>query len=203
MEKTLLEKLQAAKESNEVDHVCFFNNGEVKQEEKKFAYRIKEANDSRSYAAIEDLFCSATESYARNYQFDTVDMGLLVGLIFKKEELNSNNEITAGSKPLDGIVRYYTGSVNSYLDGNQTNDIDYGHYGLGKQGYVNYNELVKLTKENGLTYNGPETFEEFKDKIISKEQFDITISADLNKKEEKQQPKQEPKKLSKRLFNRG
>ena len=82
------------------------------------------------------------------------------------------------------IVRYRTGSMTSYTDDKQTNDTDWGRY-YNCEGYVSFKQLMSSIKKSGLAYTGPTTFEEFKQRILSGETFDITLLADLRPKVEK------------------
>ena len=111
-------------------------------------------------------------------------MKLLLGLIFDPKDIDENNKIREDAEPVHNIVRYYTSSVTSQLDGEKTNSIDYEQYGVGRQGYINFNQLVSLIKKSELEYNGPETFKEFEERILIGKPFDITVSANFKKKDE-------------------
>ena len=184
MEKTLLERLKDVKHDYDIVHVCFFNDGSTRQEEKYFAERINRSNTKDQYNAIEEVLYKATSGYARNFDFNDIEIHLLIGLIFHKSDITEDNSIKPGAQPIPDMVRYYTGSVKSYLDDKQTNTVDYEQYGVGRQGYVNFNQLVALMKSSELTYNGPESFEEFKERILRGEVFDISLSADLRQPED-------------------
>lgn len=183
MEQTLLEKLQNAKRYHGAEFICFFNNGEIKEDDLFNARRIKEAKDPQAFDLISEVLYKATESYARNYDFDRIDMDLQLGLIYKARDVE-DGKIIDHREPIPGIVRIYTGHVNSYLDGEQTNKNDYYRYGLGRQSFISFNQLMKAIKKSGLDYIGPETFEELKEQILLGEPFDIKISANLNEYED-------------------
>ena len=110
---------------------------------------------------------------------------MILGLVYNKEDVE-DNIIKEGAKPYNNLVRYYTHEVDSLLDGEKTNVGDYYRIGLGRQGYLNYNDLVYKSEADGLEFVGPRTFEEFKESILSKEPFDISLVADL--KEELDEP---------------
>ena len=55
---------------------------------------------------------------------------------------------------------------------------------LGYQGYLNYNDFVNSIKKENLVLIGPQSFNEFKELILSKEQQDIILSIDLSNKKE-------------------
>ena len=127
---------------------------------------------------------------------------LEVGLIFNKSDVDEEKHIKENAKPLDGVVRCYTGDITSYLNGEKSNTD--GYYGYGKQGFVDYDELVLSTKKNGLSFIGPKSFEEFKEKIISGEQFPISLQANLTEEKENELEREveKPRKLTKKTFFR-
>ena len=187
MDKTLLEQLKDAKVSNELAYVSFFNNGKVREDERLVNKRMDDFYLDDTIKDINYTFRDAAENYAK-YTYDTITMNLEIGLIFKKEDVDKENHIKENAEPLKGIVRVYTGDINSYLDGKQTNEMPYIY---GKQGFANYDKIVSTMRKNGIVFNGPEKFEDFKKEILSGKQFDISLLADLNDKENKETIKEE------------
>ncbi len=183
MEETLLEKLKKAKKYHGAEFICFFNNGKVREDDLINAKRIQEAKDPKTFDLISEVLYKATESYAQRYDFDSVEMDLELGLIYKARDVEDGT-IIENREPIPGIVRIYTGSITSYLDGEQTSGRDYYRYGFGKQSFITFKQLMKAIQESGLDYTGPETFEEFKEQILQGKPFDIKISANLNEKED-------------------
>ena len=182
MGKTVLDKLKEVKKNNDTALVSFFNTGEIKKDTYSQASRLKEASIKSNYDLISEVYERAANSYNTfNYDYDTINMYLELGLIYDNDNINSNNQIKEGANPVKDIVRLYTGSIKSYKDGEQTNKADYGEYGLGKQGFIKFSNLIKWIDNNDLIYIGPETFEEFKNRILSGEKFDIVLSANLTK----------------------
>ena len=145
---------------------------------------MNKSDTKEQYKAIEDVFCKAAQSYAGYYDFNDIDLHLSIGIIYNKSNITDDNTIKPGAEPIPEIVRYYTGSVKSYLDDVQTNKMDYESYGVGRQGYVNFSQLVALMKRSELKYSGPESFEELKERILHGEVFDISLSADLRQPED-------------------
>lgn len=187
MKERLIDKLKSARKAHELAHISIFNDGEIRKDENSSAKRINDIHENWEFDDLERTLCDATSSYSKYYDFDSISMNLLFGLIFDANDVDENNAIKEDAEPIKGIVRYYTGSINATLDNHKVNNRDYAEYGLSRQGYVHFDKFLSLIKESGLDYNGPETFQEFKEMILTCEPFDITISADLNKKEEKKE----------------
>ena len=200
-EKNLLEEIQEAKIANEIGHVCFFNTGEVQKETRDYASHAKdEWRLDDSLRNVGHTLTDATKSYATRFSFDTIQMDLKMGLVYNAKDVDEQNNIKEGAQPLDGIVRYYTGSVRSYLDGEQTNDRDYAEYGVfNYQGYVNYNKLVARLKKGGVEFNGPKSFNEFKEALAAGEPFRMLVTASLTKtlKKEPEEPIKEEQQVVK------
>lgn len=206
MKERLIDKMIQAKNDHGIAYVNFFNNGEVKKDERNRTTLLKYANEASAFDSIEETLYNSTESCCREYDLDTMEMTLLLGLIYNGQDVDENDQLLENAEPMKDIVRFYTGEVNSYLDNEKTNTYDYGRIN-GRQGYINYNVLLNQVKKNGLTFNGPESFEEFKEKILAKEPFDINLTATLIPTEEKQEEvaevkelEEKPKSKIKRIF---
>ena len=183
MDKTLLERMQESKANHGVTYVNYLNNGEVYKDEFYRTKSLKFAKEKATYDLIGESFYDAAESCARHYDFDTITMDLYLGLVYKIEDHDENGMLKSGAEPIKDVVRFYTADVNCYLDGEKTNDYNYGRMNA-RQSFIDYNMLVKTTRKNGLVFNGPETFAEFKEAIKSGETFDIKLEASLLPKQE-------------------
>ena len=179
MGKTLKEKLLDIRKEQEIGYVNFYNIGEPNTDTNGFGKRIKTFRSSEYEDLIKDVLYKAAESYAYDKTYDSIELFLTVGLVFNKSDVNDDNSIKGNAKPYKDVVRFYTGSVNSYLNGEKVNVADYYCYGVGYQGYVDYNHLVAAIEKEGLSFKGPRTFEELSDRILAGEKFDISIHANL------------------------
>ena len=197
MDKRLLEELIEEKYSYETAHVCFFNNGKVRTEDNGSAKRINNSNPRSSLEDIKDVLKRAIRFYSSECDFDTINLDLELGIVYDKNDVNEDNTIKENCEPIQNIVRFYTGSIKCLLNEEEASKFNYGEIGYGYQSYTKFDELKSLIDKNGLSYNGPQTFEELKDRIQSGEKFNITVSANLVEKE-KQVQKQEVKETPKR-----
>ena len=182
MKKSLVERMQESKDKHGVAYMSVFNHGNVRVDENYMIPMMKYANDEDAFDTIGDVLYGVNESYARDCDFDTLTLGLELGLIFDGKDIDEERHIDSNAEPVDGIVRYYTMEADCYLNGEKTNKFDMGHL-KSRQGFINYARLMKSAKQNGLTFNGPESFEEFKEQILVGEPFDITLTASLKPKE--------------------
>lgn len=176
----LTDKLIELKRDREIKNINFFNDGTTSKDELGFVRNVSYKN---GFAGISSTLENAVESYSMDSDcdFDLIEMNLLLGLIYDKNDVDENGQIIEGSSPKENIVRFYTGSVKSYLEGKQTNRADYYKYGVGRQGFVLYDELLKRVKEENLIFNGPANFEDFKRLVLSKKPFDISVKAVLER----------------------
>lgn len=193
MNDSLAEKLKVAKKANETAYVSFFNDGTVGTDEYSTIDRMSWYWLDDTLSGIEYVLCSGTESFARNCSFDTIELGLKLGLVYNKEDVDDENHVKEGAKPLDGIVRCYTKNLSSYLDGEQSNEKDY--YNYSRQGFAEYKKIVSRMRKNGVEFTGPATFEEFKNAILAGEQFDVSVIAKFNKKNNQQELTEEPEEI--------
>ena len=182
MDKSLKDRILLIKKNRSIGCVNFFNDGTHTEDEYSSLKRMETINTSYVVSDFEDLICDASEYYVYHYDFNSVGLGLLLGLVYKKEDVDDEFNIRPGAEPANNIVRYYSGSVTSYLDGEQSNATTYKGY--GRQGFIKYNDFVTLLSRRGLNYNGPKSFKELKDAILSGETFDIELSVDLKDKSE-------------------
>ena len=175
MNKKLLEQMKEKQKEHEIAYVIFYNDGTIGTEEYGFKNKLDtERLFPFQTKMIMEQFGDGIADYAKDFSFDTVCMDLT--------DVDGINHIKEGAKPIKNIVRYYTSSINSYLDGNQTNTRDFTKHHWEVQGFVNYNKLVSSIKKGGLDFIGPISFEEFKNAINDNKQFDIIVSAYLDNK---------------------
>ena len=181
LKETLLDRVLEAKKDYEVGQVIYYNNGEVGTEVNAYAKKIDNINDNVQLSLLMDNFCDATATYGRHFEMDTMEVGLLLGLIYKAEDVDENKMPLKGAQPVNNIVRYYDVGFNCYSDGQKTNDYDFGKIHVTYQGYVHYDRLVKEFANSGIEFTGPKTFKEFKEAILNGEVFDVNLIADLSK----------------------
>lgn len=204
MEKSVIEELIEAKHEYDDVIASFFNDGSVKKDEKYMYKYLERAKTSNEFYLITATMKDATKAYSLRYDFDAIKINLLLGIIYDTKDIDANNQIKENANPYNGIVRFYTSDVASFLDDEKTNEHNYDY---GRQGFIRFDKLMSEINKSGLVYNGPKSFEELKDKINNKEEFEISLTAslkeDINSKEEvkvEQPVEEKPKRKS--LFRR-
>ncbi|MBQ3297546.1 MAG: hypothetical protein IJG97_01935 [Bacilli bacterium] len=183
MSKRLLDNLQEMKNNQGCNYVSFFNNGITRKDDYNLEKDIRWVDYSDSYYGVTSTLCSAIEKSIGDNDFDTVNMEVMLGLIYETSELDENGQITAKSKPVKNVVRYYTGPITCLLDGEKANDYDYDRNIYRSQGVLKYNKFISGSRDDGFIVDAPRSFEQFKRAILSGEPFDINISAKFKTKE--------------------
>ena len=182
MGDTVFKKLEDLRNSHRTKYTIFYSDGTRDQDDYYGASRNPLEHD---ITKIGITLVEAAKSYSRDVDFDDISMLLKLGLVFNSKFVDENGNLTKDAFPLDGIVYYNTASVSSYLYGNKTNTSDYGEYGMyNYAGYISYADLVKSCEEQGLSFHGPETFEEFKRKVMNGQKFPTTVCANLGLEKE-------------------
>lgn len=182
MDESLKDKILLIKKNKSISNVNFFNDGTSTKDEYSSAKRMENNFTPYVVSEVEEIICKAAENYSDKNDFDSINMDLLVGIIYRIEDIDDNGKIKEGAQPVKNIVRYYTSSVRSCLNGEVTNETSYKDYYWSRQGFMNYNDFVSLVRKEGLIYRGPETFKEFKETILSGETFDINVEVNLKEK---------------------
>ncbi len=179
-----LDSLKEIRDSYGPAFQCVMNTGEVKEDNLLFAKKMKEAKGFLPFYEIKDNIRSVSKRYLQDGFFDYMTTDLSLGLVYNHGDVDEEQRVRAGAKPMRDIVRYQTGSMTSYTDGKQTNDTDWGRY-YNCEGYISFKQLMSSIKKSGLAYTGPQTFDEFKQRILSGETFDISLIADIRPKNDK------------------
>ena len=192
MEKSLLERIKLIKKNGSIRFVDFYNDGSIGKDEYSETRYIDTIYNSIPVESIERLMCYAAEQYATKNDFDRISVDLLLGLVYKVEDVDLLNNIIEGAEPLDNIVSYRTGDTRSYIGDHITNETKLENSIRNYKGYANYEEFISLLKKRGITFNGPTRFKDFKKAILSGDYFNIELSLDL---------KEEPTQV-RRLFRR-
>lgn len=187
MSKRLLDNLQEMKDNQGFNYVSFFNNGITRKDDYNLQKDIRWADYSDSYYGVTSTLCSAIEKSIDGNDFDTVNMEVMLGLIYETSELDENGQITAKSKPVKNVVRYYIGPITCLLDGEKANDYDYDKNIYHSQGVLKYNKFISGSREEGFIVDAPRSFEQFKRAILSGKPFDINVSAKFKTKEKSKQ----------------
>ena len=180
LKKSLLARMQESKDKHGVAYISRFNDGKTRIDENYMTTMIKYANDLDAFDPIGEVLFDMNEACARESKedFDTLSLGLSLGLMFDGKYVDENKKLREDAEPVRDIVRYYTGDAECFLGEEQTYQRKAG-FGSSKQGFINYSRLVSSAERNGLVFDGPRTYDEFKELILMGEPFDISITAGL------------------------
>ena len=183
MGRKTLDTIIDAYHSEDPTYVSFFNNGETMQDGRSINDKMSDYYYDDMLYNISYYFKNATQYYAKGAVFDQIDMKLKLGLVYKYDDVDENGKIKESAEPIKNIARCYLDRIDSYLDGEKVNKRSFSMYNTN--GFVNYNKLVSYVKDNKLNFVGPENFELFKNAILSGNNFDVEVSANLGENKEK------------------
>ena len=180
MKDLFIEELEETRKNYETATLNIFSDGTMSTDDYFGATLLAGNSHNNKYAlnALKD----GTAYFCRLCDFDTVRMSLILGLVYKIKDVDENFNLKEGAQPIYDRVRFCTNGVTTYLDGKITNDMDINDHLISFQGFLKYSEFIKYVNDNGLTFEGPNSFEELRDKILNKEQLDIGVSAKLYNK---------------------
>lgn len=178
MGEDLMRKLLEARKQENNQYVSFHYDGSVSVDDKSYYDGVLTFG---SFSSICSTLYDAAKSYSKYGEYDKINMRLVLGLVYDGKYVNPDKTLKANAVPMDKIVHFYTDSVNSYLNDEKTNEKDYYNYGFNRQGFIEYNDLVKQIKKEGLVFNGPANFAEFKNLMLKGENFEVSIEANLKK----------------------
>ena len=185
MRNSMLNRIKDSRRDSEITRVNIYNDGHVNDDNYSYVknHGVLVYSDMMELKGIEDVLSGASSCYTDCFELDSVRMKLRVGLVYDRQDVDDEYKPLPGREPLNGKVRYYTHEVDALLDGEKVNkEFNYYTFGRNRQGYINYGRLVSSLRHGGLIYDGPETFEELKERILSGEHFDITVTADFKEK---------------------
>lgn len=185
MDQTLKNKILLIQKNKSIAYVNFLNDGTITKDEYSESERLNRVNSPYWVGSVKELFCEAAQRCVYKCDFNNINMDMLIGLVYNVENIDENDKIKEGAKPINNVVRFYTGDITSYLDGKETHRIETNNnysYMWKRNSYLNYSEFVSLLEKEGITYNGPKSFKELKEAILSGEKFDIKLSIDLKEK---------------------
>lgn len=182
LEESMRKQIMDARNAYKIAYVNFFNDGSVNDDEVWYGKNIRTFRNDSTIYRVKDTMVDVAKYYASYYEYDALKLNLLLGLVFKKEDVDDENHIKQGARPINGIVRIYTEKGCCYLNGKQVNERNSYEHVLGFQSYANYDEFVKSMIRSGLKFNGPNSFKDFVLRMATGVPFEISIS--MNLKEE-------------------
>ena len=185
MENTLLERLKEAKKEYETEYVSLFGEDKVVEDKHYMTDHIKNAKSKNAF----DFLDSALKNFARMYtlynEYDALEVDLNLGIVYNITDIDENNKPVIGAKPIDNLVRIYTDTTRAYLDNEEVSHKLDSEY-FGSQGFIDFDLLINTLKKEGLSYNGPESYDELKYRVLCNQKVNATIKAELEKKQAKQ-----------------
>lgn len=176
-EKSIKEELLKMKESITTKYISFFNDGTTSIENGEYVNSSTNDCVNSCCSGIDHFLQIGTKSALKiSEDFDQLDFLFRIGIIYDKKNLGENNEILPTSMCLTDKARYYTDAVRIYKDSKLIKKISTSEMSIGRQGFVNYDEFIKSAKKEKIQVNGPKSFEDLKELILSNKTEEIFLS---------------------------
>ena len=183
--ENLRDELLKLRTNKQIVYYRLFKNGDIVPETREFAKDLTKLDRENVVGVLEYVLTDALKKYSYKSDFDFVDMKLNAGLVYDAKDIEYGNRIKMNARPYDDIACFKVASITSYFNGEQSNAFDYVEENFGYSGLMLYNETLKELREHGLTFEGPETYEDLKNAILYGQDFDIDITMDLRLENEK------------------
>ena len=194
MERTIGEKIVDLKRENEIGFIVFYNDGTKESIPYKEIGEMEDTGVFIGSIKLGRIFLDTAKENNRFWNFNQMNMDIKLGLVYKKEDVFPDYRLKPNAKPVDEIVSYYINNIRLAYNGVKGKTVSHKKIGYGNSGYLNYESTIKNLKEEGISFDGPESFNEFANRITNGEIFDVNYYFDFVEK------KEENKKLTKKLF---
>lgn len=184
MGDTLLDKMYDAKKEYETAYYSFFSNGKVEEKSNFFNDTIERAKKEKDFATLSHYFEILARDHSLFGKYDSLDVNLSFGIVFKSEDVTDEKKPKGASRAVRDIVDLRIDNSSSYLERNLVKD-NIDTYCYTRVGFVSLDNLISFLEDAGLTYNGPENFDEVLYNYIYEKPMTATITANLSKKRNK------------------
>ncbi len=183
MGNTLLDKMYDAKTEYEPAYYSFFSDGTVDEKSNYLKDAIDKANDDKELSSLSHYLERLARDHSIQGKYDSLDVNISFGIIFNAEDVIDNKPKGPGHA-IRNIVDVRIDGSSSYLERNLVNEnIDTIYY--GKVGYMSLDSLISYLEEQGLSYNGPDNYDQVLYDYIYERPMTATITANLSKKRSK------------------
>ena len=184
MGNTLLEKMYDAKKTYETAYYSFFSDGEVEERTNFLKDSIEEAKEAKDFPALSHYLEILARDHSVYGKYDSLDVNLSLGIVFKSEDVNDDKKPKGPSHAIRDIVDVRIDNSSSYLERELVKD-NLDTYCYDRVGFTTLDNLISFLENEGLTYNGPENYEEVLYDFIYEKPMTATITANLSKKRNK------------------
>ncbi|MBP5684704.1 MAG: hypothetical protein J6X02_05570 [Bacilli bacterium] len=179
-----IEKVKKLQHEKEIAQVCFLNDRTTKEiNYRELEYMTRDKNGNGFAWLVERAVDQAAELFAYKHNFDYMIVSLNIGVIYNKQDLFEDNKFKVGAAPLEDIVYVSVKDVDFYLNSSHIdkNDDNPMKKMIIADGYMRFDDFMKEIDEQGLAYNGPDSFYAVKSRASYGRPEEITIGVDFTK----------------------
>lgn len=184
MGDSLLDRMYEAKSKYETEYYSFFSDGSVEERTKTSKELIEHAKEDIELNSLAHYLEMIARDHATCGKYDSLDVNLSFGIVFNAADVDEKKKPKGPSHAIKGLVDVRIDGSSSYLGRDLVKENAKSIY-YGGVGYVSLENLISFLENEGLKYNGPETYDEVLYDFIYEKPLTATITADLSKKRNK------------------
>lgn len=184
MGNTLLDKMYDAKSEFETAYYSFFSDGTVDERTNLFKDSVENAKDNKELNALSNYLQILARDHSVFGKYDSLDVNLSLGVVFRAEDVTDEKKPKGPAHAIRDIVDVRIDNSSSYLERELVKD-NLDTYCYDRVGFTTLDNLISFLENEGLTYNGPENYDEVLYDFIYEKPMTATITANLSKKRSK------------------
>lgn len=184
MGDSLLDRMYEAKSKYETEYYSFFSDGSVEERTKTSKELIEHAKEDVELNSLAHYLEMIARDHATCGKYDSLDVNLSFGIVFNAADVDENKKIKGPGHAIKDIVDVRIDNSSSYLERNLVKENVKSIY-YGRVGYMTLDNLINFLENEGLVYNGPESYDEVLYDFIYEKPLTATVTANLSKKRNK------------------
>ena len=184
MGDSLLDKMYDAKSEYETAYYTFYGDGTVEERANFYKDSLESAKENKDLNALSNYLQVLARDHTIFGKYDSLDVNLSFGVVFKEEDVTDEKKPKGPAHAIKDIIDVKIDSSSSYLERELVKD-NLDTYCYSRVGFMTLDNLISFVENEGLTYNGPENYEEVLYDYIYGKPMTATITANFSKKRNK------------------
>ena len=179
---TVKDEIMEFKRQREVKYYIRFSDGSDTAILRKSASDVDDINTQSVVGSLCYYLKDVGEYLVySNKQFDTLKTPLKIGLLYDKD-INMDIDIkNSNANPVMGVAYLSSAETKGYCNDKQVSEDGIVRYPAS--GFIKYDEFLALLEEKGISFNGPQSFEEFIGAMTFGIPFNMELAVNMREEE--------------------